>query len=210
MTGKHIYLILLLLAVSLISQAQVGYGLRGGLNFSSFPVKTYDFDDVEIETLPDSYTGWHIGGVLQARIRSFFIQPELLFVSSGSYLRLREPGEADFFYRQNFSKIDLPVLMGAKLGPLRLGAGPVGSYLISSSSEIENLDEERGLDIKEKFNNATFGFQLGAGFDLGNILLDFKYENSLTKHGDGIEIGEGNFPFDTRPRQFILSIGLLF
>jgi hypothetical protein len=165
MTRKHINLILLILIISFTAQAQVGFGLRGGLNFSSFPVETYDFDDVEIETLPDSYTGWHIGGVLQARIMNFFIQPELLFVSSGNYLRLRESGEDDFFYRQNFSKIDLPVLMGAKLGPLRLGVGPVASYLISSSSEIEDLDAERGLDIKEKFNNATFGFQLGAGID---------------------------------------------
>jgi hypothetical protein len=192
------------------AQAQFGIGIRGGLNFSSFPQNTYEVDNLEIETLPDSYTGWHVGGIAQIRITNFFIQPELLFVSTGNHLRLREPGEPDFFFRQNFSKIDLPVVMGFKIGPLRLGAGPVGSYIINSSSGLVKSEDHQGLDIREKFNSATFGYQIGAGLDLGNILLDFKYEGSLSRLGDGITFGDTTFPFDARPRQFILSIGLLF
>lgn len=207
---KRLIIVVLLAAGISNLHAQIGFGLRGGLNFSSLPTNTYQVDVYELEALPDSYTGWHIGVLSQLHFAGFFVQPELLFVATGNHMRLREENQEDFFFTQRFSKIDLPVMVGSKIGPLRIGIGPVASFLLHSSSELDDEDRFRALDIRENFNAATFGFQVGAGLDLSNILIDFKYEGNLSKLGNGIEVRGSNYAFDTRPRQFILSIGLLF
>lgn len=207
---KLVVLIVLFITGATVSHAQFSIGLRGGLNFSSTSPQITQIGELNLETLPDNFTGWHVGGILQVSFANIFIQPELLFVSNGSHLRLRVPNQDDFFFTQNFSKIDLPVLVGVKFGPLRLGAGPVASYVLHSTSGLAESDAHRELDLRERFNDVTFGYQVGVGLDVGNIILDLKYEGSLSRLGEGVTLGETSFPFDTRPRQFILSIGLLF
>ncbi len=205
---KKVFLILIAFFLVQASQAQVSFGLRGGMNFSSLPEKTYELNEhgeSSIRSLSDANTGFHVGVMSQIRLMGIFIQPELLFVSTSNDLVLQRQGMEDDYYKQRFRKMDIPVLVGTSFGPLRLGAGPVASILLNKSSD---LPDEAGF--KERFNPATFGFQLGVGINLGNIALDFKYENNLSRLGDSIEIGEREYDFDTRPRQYILSIGLLF
>lgn len=208
MNRTFLFVTLMLLSSLVFGQARVG--LRGGLHLTSLPTKTYETDDYTIESLDDSYSGFHLGIMSQIKIRNFFIQPELLFVQTGNEMRIKNIGQdvEDVFFTQKYSKIDLPVMMGMKYGPLRLGMGPVASFVLDSSSDInKNAGFE---DFKEKFNDAVFGYQIGFGLDLSNLILDFKYEGSLSRFGDGVTIGGKPYSFDTRPRTFILSIGLLF
>ncbi|TVQ14683.1 MAG: PorT family protein [Bacteroidetes bacterium] len=205
---KRTLLFFLLLGVVHVSQAQFSFGLRGGMNFSRLPSKTYELDDPQtrIKTVSESYTGFHAGVMAQISLMGVFVMPELLFVSTGHDLVLEREGEPDSFFQQKFSYIDIPVMVGAKIGPLRAGIGPVASILLNSSSGLSS--EESGF--KERFNPATYGFQLGAGMNLGNLALDLKYQFGLSNLGDGIEIGETTYNFDSRPRQIVFSIGLLF
>jgi hypothetical protein len=203
---RTIFFVLMLLVVQ-VSQAQFSFGLRGGLNFANLPEKTYSLDDAKtttISTLSDSYTGFHVGAMAQISLLGLFIMPELLFVSTGNDLVLNRQGEDPAYFKQKFSQLDIPVMVGTKLGPVRLGLGPVASILLNSKS---NLPE--GAEFKERFNSATYGMQLGAGLTLGNLAIDLKYQFGLSNLGDGIEIGNRTYNFDTRPRQFILSIGFL-
>ncbi len=208
---RYIPAIILLFTVQSLS-AQFSVGLRGGLNFTSLPVKTYEIDNARIEALPDSYTGFHIGLITQAKFAGFFIQPEVLFVSSGNQFRYEHPDqERDIFFTQRFNKVDIPVLFGLRGGPLRLGAGPVASFMLENSSNLTESEYYTGENnFSEKFNELTYGFQLGVGLDIGNIVLDLKYEGSLSNYSEEITIGGSAFIFDTRPRQIIFSIGLLF
>jgi hypothetical protein len=208
---RYFLVIILLFAVQSLS-AQFSLGLRGGLNFTSLPVKTYEVDDARIEALPDSYTGFHIGLITQAKFSGFFIQPEVLFVSSGNQFRYEHPDqERDIFFTQRFSKVDIPILFGLRGGPLRLGVGPVASYMLENSSNLTESDLYTGeKNLSEKFNSLTYGYQFGVGLDIGNIVLDLKYEGSLNNYSEEITIGDTSFAFDTRPRQIIFSIGLLF
>ncbi len=204
---KRIVIVLLMLSAVHVSQAQFSFGLRGGMNFSRLPEKTYQLDavDTQIKTLSDSYTGFHIGAMAQISLMGVFIMPELLFVSTGHDMVLERPGREDEYFQQKFSQLDIPVMVGAKIGPLRAGLGPVATILLNSSS---NLPED--ADYEERFNSATYGFQVGAGINVGNIALDLKYQFGLSNLGDGIEIEGTTYDFDTRPRQFVFSIGLLF
>ncbi|MFP4287824.1 MAG: porin family protein [Bacteroidota bacterium] len=213
---KKLMIIFALLFAFQTTQAQIKFGLRGGMNFSSLPEKTYDiespqFGSAEIKTLSDNYTGFHIGVMSQINLLAIFIQPELLFVSTGNEMQVVDTdSEDEGFFTQRFSKIDVPVLVGTKLGPVRLGVGPVASVLLNSESDIEDRSFFTGENLNEKYNSATFGFQVGAGVNIGSIALDLKYEGSLSKLSDGLTVGDNTYNFDTRPRQFILSIGLLF
>lgn len=209
---KRCFLIIILLFAVQSLSAQFSVGLRGGLNFTSLPVKTYEIDKAQIEALPDSYTGFHLGLITQAKFSGFFIQPEFLFVSSGNQFRYEHPDlERDIFFTQRFSKVDIPVLFGLRGGPLRLGLGPVASYMLENSSNLTQSEFYEGENkLSEKFNSLTYGFQLGVGLDIGNIVLDLKYEGSLNNYSEEMIIGDSTFTFDTRPRQIVFSIGLLF
>lgn len=208
---RYFLVIILLLAVQSVC-AQFSLGLRGGLNFTSLPEKTYEFDNARIEALPDSYTGFHIGLITQAKFSGFFIQPEVLFVSSGNQFRYEHPDqERDIFFTQRFTKVDFPVLFGLRGGPLRLGIGPVASYMLENSSNLTESEYYTGeKNLSEKFNSLTYGYQFGVGLDIGNIVLDLKYEGSLNNYSEEMSIGGTSFDFNTRPRQIIFSIGLLF
>lgn len=190
------------------ANAQISFGLRGGMNFSSLPRNTYslnDDDGTRITTLSDSYTGFHIGAMSQINLLAVFVMPEFLFVFSGNEMRLQRQGQEDEYYKQRFTQIDIPVMVGTKLGPLRAGLGPVASIILNSSSD---MPDDAGY--RERFNKATYGMQLGIGVNLGNLAFDLKYQFGLSKLGDGIELGNTTYDFDTRPRQTVFSIGLMF
>ena len=106
-----------------------------------------------------------------------------------------------------YNKIDLPVLVGFKIGPARINAGPVASVILSE----DNTAEEIISDLETMSNSATIGFQVGAGIDLFKFLtLDYRFEGGLSKYGDGIEVGDNTYPFDSRANIHLISVGVMF
>ena len=108
----------------------------------------------------------------------------------------------------DFKRIDLPVLVGVKFGPARLGVGPVGSYVVKESviNDISELDPDYSV-----FTNAmTWGFQAGLGIDLSKISLDARYEGSLSKLGETFQVSGADFDLDARPSQWVFSLGFWF
>lgn len=212
---KIIFLIAMAFLLSTHLSAQfVKFGVKTGLNFSSLRfddtreftnnMKTYSLSQDE------NLTGFHLG--LMARFNAFnaFIQPELYFNTSGGRVLIEESqgGETTEFVRKiTYNKIDLPLLVGAKLAFLRLYAGPVASVVLSSNSEIEEIIPE----LKTLSKNATVGFQVGTGFDVFKTLsFDFRYEGGITRLGEEFNIGNTSVPFDSRTSKFMLSLGFFF
>jgi hypothetical protein len=205
---KKILLLIMVLAVLAAANAgsQVRFGLRGGVNTAYFNAKDVITDDnMLLETMNDATVGFHLGVMGQINFLSMFIQPELLFSSISSDIRVRDlQSEAVSQIRsQTYNKLDFPVIIGARFGPARVGIGPVGTILLSTNSELNELG------YREKFNSATFGFQVGGGLDiLGVLAVDIKYEGNLSRLGSGITVAGQQRDFDLRSRQIILSIGI--
>ena len=213
---------LLLAALLFISISDVrasGLGIRGGFNFSSLPssqeveIGMDGWGDRTMEALSDSYTGFHFGVVGHVSFFGMFIQPEFLFTHTGQEMVLHvqddlPDGESDpQYFTQEFNHLSLPVVAGLTIGPLRVGIGPVASYMIDGTSEYIPEGDE---DIYYfGYNDWTIGYQAMAGLKVGNFLLDLKYEGNLSNFGENMQVGGREFDFDTRPRQFIVSIGLL-
>jgi hypothetical protein len=205
------FAVLLILASLIIPDAasQIRLGLRGGVSTAYFNARDIVVpDQYRVETIENANIGFHGGFIMQVSFFGVFIQPELLLSTVGNEVRvtdLREQGTFSQIREQRFTKLDFPVLAGMRFGPARLGIGPVGTIRLQTDSELRDHP-----DIHERYNAATFGYQVGAGLDIAFLAVDLKYEGNLTRLGSGIVIAGQERPFDTRSRQVLLSLGFFF
>ena len=205
---KRIILISSLAILFLNLSAQIDFGIKGGLNISNVKASEILTDDYRINPAASGNLGYHVGGFFRASLLGIFIQPELYFSSIATEYKVEDlsgTGTAEQLVKQKIGRIDVPVLVGVKLGTFRLGLGPVGSIIVSDQSD---LDDITGYEATLK--SATFGYQLGAGVDIWKISIDLRYEGNLTKLGDHLDIGGQTINLDNRVRQIIISLGISF
>jgi opacity protein-like surface antigen len=199
--------------LALPALAQLNFGLKAGLSSTSITMDeiksvssgTHDYSIEEIEGM--NY-GFHGGLFVRLKITKLFIQPEFLFSTRTNEYKVTNVLTTDVNdVKQKFSKIDIPVMVGVKLGPARINAGPVGSFLINTPEEL--VDDP---DIEAIYGRMSFGYQAGVGVDIINKLtVDLRYEGSLKKYQTQIENAAGtSINLDDRPNAILLSLGLMF
>jgi len=201
----------ILLALPIL--AQVDFGLKAGLSSTSITmddIKTVSSGthDYTIEEIEGMNYGFHGGLFVRLKITKLFIQPELLFSTRTNEYTVTDMLTSDATdVKQKFSKIDIPVMVGIKLGPARINAGPVGSFLINTPEEL--IDDP---DIEAIYGRMSIGYQAGVGVDVINKLtVDLRYEGSLKKYQTQIENAAGtSVNLDDRPNAILLSLGLMF
>jgi hypothetical protein len=208
---KKIACITIFFTLTFVAQGQFfKLGVRAGVSSSTVTVNDEliipSGSDYKLESC-DPMLGFHAGLISRITIKKLFVQPELLFSSSGGQVKVSDITNGTYSIKdQRFNRIDIPVLAGVKTGPLRLEAGPVASFTLTEKSD---LFETSGY--KEDFKKATIGFQAGIGFDLfKKLAFDLKYEGSLSKLGSGLTVGSTTYPYDTRTSQWIVSLGFFF
>jgi hypothetical protein len=201
-----ICVVITLISVSAFSQAKIG--IRGGLNFNlprdyTFSQSGYNYELTIQNTLR---TGFHFGLVSQVKLLGVLIRPEILFTSVNNNIQYKETmtGE-NHLVNQEFNRLDIPVMALLRIKSLRLGFGPVGSVLLKEKSII--FDE---IGYEQKYNIASLGYQSGLGIEIGKMIFDVKYEGSLSRFGNGLEIGDNTFGYNPRSSQFIVSMGIFF
>ncbi len=193
----------LVLAAPLFSQ--VKFGLKAGASTDfTFTDLNFPGTDVIIQNAKDAEWGFQGGVFMRATFAAFYIQPELLLATATNSVTYDdvEAGGAPVIYNQKFNKLNIPVLLGVKVGPLRINAGPAASVMITDPKEIIE-----GATYKR----ATFGYQAGLGFDLfKRLTFDVRYEGNLNQFGDEINIGDETFTLDDRTGALLLQVGLIF
>jgi hypothetical protein len=205
---KRIILISTLAMMALSLFAQLDFGIKAGLNISNVKASEVLTDDYRINPAANGSLGYHVGGFLRASLVGIFIQPELYFSSISSEYKVEDlsgTGTVQELAKQKIGRMDIPVLIGAKLGAFRLGLGPVGSIIVSDQSDLTDL-----TGYEATLKSATFGYQIGAGADIWKFCIDLRYEGNLTKLGDQINIGGQTLNLDDRMRQVIISLGFKF
>jgi hypothetical protein len=209
---KKVFLILIGISLFVAANAQIKFGVKGGVNSSTIKMDniitvTQGIEEYSLEGLKTASVGFHAGLMTRVTFFGVFIQPELYFSSTGGEVEVTDLITQDISIKKmEFKKLDIPVLAGFKFGPARINAGPVASIIIDSKAD---LIETAGYE--EKLKGASFGYQAGVGLDILNtISLDVRYEGNLSKLGDGVNIGGEDFEFDSRNPQFIFSLGIFF
>ncbi len=199
--------------IALPTMAQIDFGLKAGVSSTSITmddIKTISSGTQQytVEKLEGMNYGFHGGLFLRLKVLKLFVQPELLFSTRTNEYKVTDVLTSDVDeVKQKFSKIDIPVLVGVKLGPARINAGPVGSFMINTPEEL--VDDP---DLEAIYGKMSFGYQAGVGIDILNKLtVDLRYEGSLKKYQTQIENAAGtSVNLDDRPNAILLSLGLMF
>jgi hypothetical protein len=200
-----ISLISLLLLFSITTFSQIKFGVRAGVNVASIKSDDLTIDKSTFESAKNSFMGYHIGITGQISVAGFFLMPELLLTRTGGQIRFIDSLSVSKLVEQKFTRLDIPVIFGKKYGPLRVGLGPVFSTILSSKSELSDI---QGLG--DSFNKASIGYQLDLGLDIWKLGFDVRYEGNLSKLGSGVKLFGNQHNFDSRQRQFLFSVAYYF
>jgi Outer membrane protein beta-barrel domain len=188
------------------------WGIRLGI--STPDVKPGDLNPIQTSTLKikveDANYGFHGGLWARGKFGSFMIQPEVVFNSNSvSYKTSSNPLNGKFLdslvSNESFKNIDIPFMLGYKLGGIRFMAGPVGHVHIDNSTELTKFS-----GYSEKFSTFKWGYQAGIGLDFGGLGLDLRYEGNFDKFGDYINIAGTKYDFATTPNRLIVSMAIGF
>lgn len=200
-----IIVVLLSCFSSIAQNDRFNFGIKAGLNYGDNG--NIEFTDLTnagnniISENASARLGFHAGVYLRGNLTSnLYIKPELQFSLDKSSF---EFNGTPLDYK--VSKLDLPILIGVSLlGPLHVFGGPSLQYIVNTDLEDVKLD-----DVK---NNFTVGLQFGVGIQIKRLNLDVRYERGLSKNQ--ARVAETNIGqpvrVDSRPNQFLLSLGIDF
>ena len=195
-------------------QAQVKYGLKVGV--STPDIKPADVAALRFKSGTDSFSlkvndanyGFHVGGWVRLKLGSVFLQPEVLFNSAKVEYSLKKvSGTAlvDTLRSERFNNLDIPILVGFKLGSFRVNGGPVAHIHLNGSSDLSSM-----ADYKANFQTATWGYQAGIGLDFGKLGIDLRYEGNFNKFGDHITFGGNSYEFSKASSRMTLAAAFSF
>jgi len=176
-----------------IASAQIipnfSFGVKGGLNYASFPSNGVFNNSNRAGYLAGFWA--RVGGL------GFNFQPELYLTSKN--INVNAPNEPE--NKAKFTSIDVPLLLGGKIGAFGLGGrfygGPVLSFAVNKD---QSVTDATGNATSLRYKDANYGFQIGAGVDISSFSVDLRYEGGLNK----IAYGDGNS--HTRVNVFSLAL----
>lgn len=160
-----ILMIAMSFAVVVPAQAQIKFGIKGGLNLAKA-----DFDESILKA--DNFTGFFVGPMAEVSIPvvGLGVDGALLFSQRGAKIKL-DPTKTSTYAAEGTIKqngLEIPVNLKYSIGlgnfaGVYLAAGPSFFFNLSGDDKIEGIG-----DIKTK--NAQIGVNLGGGVKLLNHL----------------------------------------
>ena len=151
------------------------FGVKGGLNLSSL-------NSTASATFSSSNQAGYLAGIW-ARFGAlgFNFQPEMYLTSKNVDIT-ENGGEV----KAKFTSIDVPLLVGGKVGAFGIGGrfytGPLISFAINKGQSFSGaINKVASLNYQDQ----NFAWQFGAGLDIKKISIDLRYEAGITKQNYG-------------------------
>lgn len=209
--------VLLLLAITSQSFAQVNFGLRIGTNFSK---QKYQIDGTDFANNMKMLPGGNLGFILDIPVNeSFSIETGLLLNTKG-YKTKETDGDDKAVSLNYLAYIDLPI--NAKYtfdlgGPKFFVTG--GPYLafavfgkgidiaeVDGQKETAERDYNIGNDeLLDDYKRLDIGFNVGGGFQFGSFVVGATYGFGLLNISP-----QADYDFVTKNRVLSISIGVNF
>ncbi len=171
---KKLLLFAVLLGFSSAASSQilpsVQLGIRGGANLSNFSTNnTFSSENT---------AGYFIGLYSRFGAGGIHAQPEIYVAGKNADLKSVDGSETNDV---RFTSIDVPVLIGTKIGAagvgVRLQTGPMVSFILDQS---QSANQATSKIFKGNFKDQNFAWQFGLGLDVGKLGADLRYELGLT------------------------------
>jgi hypothetical protein len=204
---KKIIVVLLIAFLALPGYSQIKFGIKAGAATTTVPTYNFNTGSTNIDAVKEAGWGFQAGIFVRLSLLGIYLQPEAVFASNSYDFNVTEGTNPVELVKQTFNRLEVPVMVGVKLGPIRINVGPAASVQIGSPKALIN-----DPNFEDLYRGATFGYQAGIGFDLfKKLTFDARYGGSLSqKFGDSVTIGSQTFNLDSRQPSFILSVGLMF
>ena len=182
-----------------LSNAQVQFGLKAGINYNNNGNLTLSNVVNNAVEGADAKSGYHMGIWLRAKVPvlGVYIRPELVYTQVKSQYNYKSSNTS-----YDFKKIDIPVLFGKKVfGFGNVFIGPSFQYVLSSDFGFNSVSE---VSI-DKF---SLGLQSGFGVEFGKFGIDVRWERGLSKTEAFFlnATDTSNFSIDNRTNQIILGL----
>ena len=178
---KKIILFTCLLGITAITtmaqKSKFTFGIKGGVNYSNLKTK----DDLTNEK---NIMGYQAGIFSRVGGAGLYFQPELYLGTKGNEFTSLVMNSAMINVKGKikFTTLDLPLLVGTKIGSnklnLRFMGGPILSFIIDENNTLGSAYNSV-IDFGN-YKKQTLGFQAGSGIDLGNLTFDVRYEAGLS------------------------------
>ncbi len=181
-------------------------GIKGGVNLSN--IATDNNFSVNVDKSLSTKTGYLVGAY--ARVgNALFFQPEVFFSAKDYEVNalnaLTKTNDVVSFSQKS---IDVPLLIGLKLGIIRLAAGPVASYSFSADASANNaLKSYFSGSAREISNRSNFSYQAGIGLDILSLSFDLRYQGAISELSNTMAIPTG-YNYAQKPSFFQATIGL--
>ena len=162
-------------------------GVKAGANLSKL--------STENTFSSDNRAGYYAGIWTRIGAAGIHLQPEAYL--SGKNAEIQQGNEIN---KIRFTSLDVPVLVGTKIGAggigLRLNTGPVFSFILDDEQKFgDAVGDVSRLDFKGQ----NMAWQFGAGLDFGQLGIDLRYEKGLSKV---------NETFDSKLNLFTFGLAL--
>jgi hypothetical protein len=198
---KIILFTCLLVITGITAMAQTSkftFGIKGGVNYSNLKTK----DDL---TEQKNIMGYQAGIFSRVGGAGIYFQPELYLGTKGNEFTSLDMNSRmiDVKGKIKFTTLDLPLLVGTKIGSnklnLRFMGGPIVSFIIDENNTLGSA--YNSLSDFGNYKKQTLGFQAGSGIDLGNLTFDVRYESGLSNVSQSEK-------YSQQQNLFHLSLGL--
>lgn len=193
---KIIFVFVLALGLSQTTNAQIDFGIKGGLNYNNAGDGAFKDAGQDILDGAKAKTGFHAGVWFRGNLPviGLYIRPEIVYTQVKS----------EYVYNSNssdydFKKIDVPVLLGKRfLGFGNAFIGPSFQYIIDDSFNFSGLSTD-------EFDKFSVGLQMGFGVEFGKLGVDVRWERGLSNTEAKFA---NNITVDNRTNQIIFGVSL--
>jgi hypothetical protein len=183
-----------------LSAQSYSYGVTGGAHVAQVEVDPFSIDPNQpLETMSFTATGgYHLGLYARLGLGLVYLQPQMWFTELNQAVTYTDGAGSTQTVPWTLRRLDIPLEVGVKMGPLLLLAAPIWSAPISQVSAVQSVTPSSG----------SWGGQIGVGVKFGPVQLTARYEGSLQPLGDQVSIGGTAYPTDSRISQLITSLSV--
>ena len=202
---KKLLAIIVVTLIAIPVFSQIKFGIKAGAESMTTPDYTTSGTS-NITAMKNAAWGFHAGIFTRITVLGVYLQPEIVFATTSFDYNITS-GTNPGIKTQKFNRLQIPVLVGIKLGPIRINAGPAALVQIGSPDALTN-----DANFKDMYKSATFGYQAGLGFDLfKKLTFDARFAGGLgQKFGDSATVLGQNYKLDYGQTSFLLSLGFMF
>ena len=176
--------------------AESSYGLRAGVNLSSYNGKNAS---------GGTKLGFHGGLMMMYELHPMLtLQPELLYTQRGAK---KDSGSVTWSQTQHYAELPILLKLNLSAGDILVQpyAGPEFRYMLSGKRTAKVAGVETTSDIKN-MNDFDFGVGLGADIIYNNFLFGARYSIGMSN----IYEKSGGSQSDIKNNAIMINLGVLY